>query len=69
MNDNVDTTMIAKCFEITQQLSKDHQGHNFRCPCCTVNRIAKAKVNENEWNHTGCNCTLKWLEQNHLLSI
>lgn len=57
-----DPTM-EKSFEITQKLSDENKGKNFICPCCSVTRVAKAKTGKGEeWNHTGCQCTYKWLE-------
>ena len=57
-----DDSVIEKSFEITQKLSNDHINENFTCPCCGITRIAKAKEGKtDEWNHTGCQCTYKWL--------
>lgn len=58
---------IEKCFEITQELSKDNIGRNFRCPCCDVRRIVKARTNKDDWLHTGCNCTYNYLSAHGLL--
>lgn len=55
--------MIEQQFELTQQSSKRHKGVNFRCPCCSLTRIAKGATHEkDEWFHTGCRCTYKWLD-------
>lgn len=47
-------------FATTQQCSKNHVGQNFKCPICGLNRIAKPAGEE--WHHTGCYCTHKYLE-------
>lgn len=54
--------IIEQNFEITQKASRFNKNHNFRCPCCHLNRIAKGLIGEkDEWFHTGCRCTYQWL--------
>lgn len=56
------TKDIIVAYEHTQELSRKHAGKNFRCPTCDINRIAKAKLCKEEWNHTGCKCTMEYLD-------
>lgn len=59
---------IESFYQITQNLSKDNQGKNFRCPCCDTRRIAKAgRTKEDDWYHTGCRCTYEYLSAHGLL--
>lgn len=53
---------IEKSFEITQGMSEQNKGRNFRCPVCDVKRITKGLTpNIDGWYHTGCRCTHSWL--------
>ena len=54
---------ITNQWKITQGIS-ERANTNFRCPCCSVVRILKApdKNNPNDWKHTGCVCTYKYLD-------
>lgn len=63
-----DDSIIEQSFEITQRLSAENIGKNFNCPCCGITRIAKAKIGTaDEWDHTGCQCTYKWLSKHKKL--
>lgn len=54
---------ITTQWKITQETSA-RANTNFKCPCCSVTRILKAKdkKNPNDWKHTGCVCTYKYLD-------
>lgn len=54
---------IMGCWELTQATSA-RLNTNFKCPCCTITRVLKAKdkKNPNEWKHTGCACTYRYLD-------
>lgn len=68
--ETLDETLVEKCYEITQGLSNDNKKHNFRCPCCGLTRIAKAKTDaKDDWNHTGCRCTYSWLSAHKKLVV
>ena len=63
-------TLAEQYFEIVQNHSKENKGQNFICPVCGIKRIAKALTGaSDEWLHTGCVCTHKWLSENHKLAI
>ena len=65
-----ETNLIEQSFELTQKLSRINNKRNFRCPCCQLNRIAKAQTGEkNEWLHTGCCCTYRWLRAHGKLFV
>lgn len=52
---------IESDFQGTQEFSERLTGHNFKCPICRINRIAKAPGDE--WHHTGCRCTYAHLKE------
>ena len=54
---------ITTQWKITQETSA-RANTNFKCPCCSVTRILKAKDKKNpsDWKHTGCVCTYKYLD-------
>lgn len=58
---------IESFYKITQNLSKENEGKNFRCPCCTILRIAKADRKPDDWFHTGCRCTREYLSAHGLI--
>lgn len=59
--DEIDEIMSS--YELTQSTSA-RLNTNFKCPCCTITRVLKAKdkKNPNDWKHTGCVCTYKYLD-------
>ncbi|MBQ3785009.1 MAG: hypothetical protein II843_01280 [Alphaproteobacteria bacterium] len=54
---------ITTQWKITQGTS-ERADTNFKCPCCHIKRVLKAKdkKNPNDWKHTGCVCTYKYLD-------